>query len=354
MREAGSARRVLPHSTPRGLVGCTARDRCADSRGSGRRCAHGRWFARAIRFHRSRGRRIRPCVQIVDDILDVEGASADLGKTAGRTRGGKPTYPQLYGLDASRRMAGNASPVRKSVLASANLPMRVCSASAAGSSKGRSDWGLTPGRPVTGVRPPDTDRLKVAWRAYDLISYSRSEAGAVARASPLAGHRGQVTVDGGGHEAALPWTIAAEWRSLYGSSYVGRGGLKLAHGLDTFHIAVAGRECLDIGASTGGFTDVMLQRGAARVVALDVGMAMDWRLRQDPRVVVVEHVNARNLTRDMLPGNGDLVTIDVSSSRSPAFFRAPSVMQPSADVVALVKPQFEAGGRVRRVLFAMP
>ena len=127
--------------------------------------------------------------------------------------------------------------------------------------------------------------------------------------------------------------------------YVGRGGLKLAHALDTFKIPVAGREGLDIGASTGGFTDVMLQRGAARVVALDVGHGqLDWRLRQDPRVVVLEHVNARTLTLDMLPGKVDLVTIDVSFiSLSRILPVIPPVLQPGADIVALVKPQFEAG-----------
>ena len=127
--------------------------------------------------------------------------------------------------------------------------------------------------------------------------------------------------------------------------YVGRGGLKLAHALDTFQIPVAGREGLDIGASTGGFTDVMLQRGATRVVALDVGHGqLDWRLRQDPRVVVLEHVNARNLTLDKLPGKVDLVTIDVSFiSLSRILPVIPPVLQPGADIVALVKPQFEAG-----------
>ena len=127
--------------------------------------------------------------------------------------------------------------------------------------------------------------------------------------------------------------------------YVGRGGLKLAHGLDTFQIPVAGREALDIGASTGGFTDVMLQRGATHVVALDVGHGqLDWRLRQDPRVVVLEHVNARTLTLDMLPGKVDLVTIDVSFiSLSRILPVIPPVLQPGADIVALVKPQFEAG-----------
>ena len=98
--------------------------------------------------------------------------------------------------------------------------------------------------------------------------------------------------------------------------YVGRGGLKLAHALDTFGIAVDGRAALDIGASTGGFTDVMLQRGAARVVALDVGHGqLDWKLRSDPRVLVMERVNARTLTPDAFPPGVvpfDIVTLDVS------------------------------------------
>ena len=127
--------------------------------------------------------------------------------------------------------------------------------------------------------------------------------------------------------------------------YVGRGGLKLAHALDTFGIAVARREALDVGASTGGFTDVLLQRGAARVVALDVGHGqLDWRLRNDPRVVVIEHFNARHLTPADLPGPVDLVAIDVSFISLRQILPAvATVLRPGADVVALVKPQFEAG-----------
>ncbi len=127
--------------------------------------------------------------------------------------------------------------------------------------------------------------------------------------------------------------------------YVGRGGLKLAHALDTFAIAVEGREALDIGASTGGFTDVLLRRGAARVVALDVGHGqLDWRLRNDPRVVVIEGRNARYLEPSHLPGPVDLVVIDVSFiSLSQILPRVPPLLRRPADVVALVKPQFEAG-----------
>jgi 23S rRNA (cytidine1920-2'-O)/16S rRNA (cytidine1409-2'-O)-methyltransferase len=127
--------------------------------------------------------------------------------------------------------------------------------------------------------------------------------------------------------------------------YVGRGGLKLAHALDAFGIDVTSREALDIGASTGGFTDVLLRRGAARVVAYDVGYGqLDWRIRTDPRVVVIEKANARALELSQLPGPVDIVTIDVSFiSLRHIFPRVPGVLRPGADVVALVKPQFEAG-----------
>ena len=133
--------------------------------------------------------------------------------------------------------------------------------------------------------------------------------------------------------------------------YVGRGGIKLAHALDTFGIEVRGREALDIGASTGGFTDVLLQRGAARVVALDVGHGqLDWTLRNDPRVVVIEHFNARALTPTDLPGPVDIVSIDVSFiSLRQILPVVPPLLRPGADVIALVKPQFEAGrGEVRK------
>jgi 23S rRNA (cytidine1920-2'-O)/16S rRNA (cytidine1409-2'-O)-methyltransferase len=126
--------------------------------------------------------------------------------------------------------------------------------------------------------------------------------------------------------------------------WVGRGGVKLAHALEVFAIDVTGREALDIGASTGGFTDVLLTRGAVRVVALDVGHGqLDWRLREDPRVVVMEHRNARDLDITWLPGPVDIVTIDVSFiSLHLVLPRLPPMLRPDADIVALVKPQFEA------------
>lgn len=130
--------------------------------------------------------------------------------------------------------------------------------------------------------------------------------------------------------------------------YVGRGGLKLAHALEAFGIDATGVTALDIGASTGGFTDVLLQRGAAHVVALDVGHGqLDWKLRNDPRVIVLERVNARALTPDQLPEGArvfPLVTIDVSFiSLRHILPVLPPLLRPDADVIALVKPQFEAG-----------
>ena len=129
---------------------------------------------------------------------------------------------------------------------------------------------------------------------------------------------------------------------------VGRGALKLVHALDIFGIAVEGREALDIGASTGGFTDVLLRRGAPHVVALDVGHnQMDWRLRSDPRVTCLERVNARHLVPDDLPAahrHFDIVTADVSFiSLRYILPVVPPLLRPGADVVTLVKPQFEAG-----------
>jgi 23S rRNA (cytidine1920-2'-O)/16S rRNA (cytidine1409-2'-O)-methyltransferase len=127
--------------------------------------------------------------------------------------------------------------------------------------------------------------------------------------------------------------------------YVSRGGVKLAGALDVFHVDPGGRRALDIGASTGGFTDVLLQRGAASVIALDVGHGqLDWRLRNDPRVVVREGVNARALTRDDVPHDVSLVTIDVAFISLRHILPAlPPFLARPAEIVALVKPQFEAG-----------
>ncbi|OFW14570.1 MAG: hypothetical protein A3F70_06475 [Acidobacteria bacterium RIFCSPLOWO2_12_FULL_67_14] len=165
-----------------------------------------------------------------------------------------------------------------------------------------------------------------------------------ARALILAG---QVSVDGRPISKAGAQVDRAAQVALRSPDhpYVGRGGLKLAHALDAFGIEVAGREALDIGASTGGFTDVLLQRGAARVVALDVGHGqLDWRLRHDPRVVAIERFNARRLSPGDLPGPVDLVSVDVSFISLRRILPViPPLLRPGADVIVLVKPQFEAG-----------
>jgi 23S rRNA (cytidine1920-2'-O)/16S rRNA (cytidine1409-2'-O)-methyltransferase len=130
-----------------------------------------------------------------------------------------------------------------------------------------------------------------------------------------------------------------------GPVYVSRGAFKLIAGLDRFAIDPLGLLCLDIGASTGGFTEVLLERGAARVVAVDVGHGqLDWRLRNDPRVVVLEKTNARHLTADLLPGPPSLVVCDASFIGLRTVLPAAlGLAAPGAWLIALIKPQFEAG-----------
>jgi 23S rRNA (cytidine1920-2'-O)/16S rRNA (cytidine1409-2'-O)-methyltransferase len=133
--------------------------------------------------------------------------------------------------------------------------------------------------------------------------------------------------------------------------YASRGGLKLEAALSEFKINPEGKNCLDVGASTGGFTDCLLQHGAARVWAIDVGHnQIVWRLRQDSRVVVEEGVNARNLSPDQFPVRFDIATIDVSFiSLTKVFPSVRECLKESADLIALVKPQFEVGkGEVGR------
>jgi 23S rRNA (cytidine1920-2'-O)/16S rRNA (cytidine1409-2'-O)-methyltransferase len=124
--------------------------------------------------------------------------------------------------------------------------------------------------------------------------------------------------------------------------FVSRGGEKLAPALDTFGVDPDGRVCADLGASTGGFTDVLLQRGAARVYAVDVGRGLlHWRLRQDPRVVLMERVNARDL--EAFPEPVSLVTVDVSFIRLETVLPAGRRAAPGAELVVLFKPQFQVG-----------
>lgn len=127
--------------------------------------------------------------------------------------------------------------------------------------------------------------------------------------------------------------------------YVSRGGLKLAGALDRFAIPVEGRVCLDIGSSTGGFTDVLVQRGALRVHAVDVGAGqLDWKLRNHPRVVVHERLNARSLAFEHLGELVDLAVCDVSFISATLILPAAApLVRPEGDIVVLVKPQFEVG-----------
>lgn len=163
---------------------------------------------------------------------------------------------------------------------------------------------------------------------------------------------GKVRIGRGGERAAKPsQLVAADARVEIeaGPRYVSRGGLKLEAALDSLEVPIQGRLCIDVGASTGGFTDCLLQRGADRVVALDVGRGqLAWSLREDERVDVFEGVNARALECDQLPFRPDLAVIDVS------FISLAKVLGPVArcltadgEALAMVKPQFELGrGRV--------
>jgi 23S rRNA (cytidine1920-2'-O)/16S rRNA (cytidine1409-2'-O)-methyltransferase len=131
--------------------------------------------------------------------------------------------------------------------------------------------------------------------------------------------------------------------------WVSRGGVKLAHALAHFALDPSGAVALDVGASTGGFTDVLLQRGAARIYAVDVGRGqLDWKLRGDPRVVVLERTNARRLTGAEIPEPVDLVVCDASFIGLETVLPAAlALARPGAHLVALIKPQFEVGkGRV--------
>ncbi len=129
------------------------------------------------------------------------------------------------------------------------------------------------------------------------------------------------------------------------SEYASRGGYKLAAAIDHFHVEVAGRRVLDVGASTGGFTDVLLQRAAASVIALDVGYGqIVEKLRRDPRVIMMDRTNIRNVVAADLPYPPDLIVIDTSFISLRLVLPAViAIAAPSAEIIALIKPQFEVG-----------
>lgn len=185
--------------------------------------------------------------------------------------------------------------------------------------------------------------LAVAKIRLDLLMVERGLAESRSLAQRLV-MAGQVRVDG---QVALKPSVNLETNAVitldHGPPFVSRGGEKLAAALDHFPITVQNKICADVGASTGGFTDCLLQHGAARVYAIDVGRGiLHWKLRKDRRVVVMEETNARYLER--LPELVELVTIDASFISLKVLL--PVVkgwLEPDADLVVLVKPQFEAG-----------
>lgn len=191
---------------------------------------------------------------------------------------------------------------------------------------------------MAGIRKQRLDTL--------LVEKGLVESREKARALILAG---QVDVDGhGAAKAGTMVPIDADIRVIGPEHpWVSRGGIKLAAALDAFHIDATDRIAFDVGASTGGFTDVWLQRGAAHVIALDVGHSqLHWKLRSDPRVTVIENTNARHLQPGDLPATAPItrVSIDVSFiSLKHIFPVLPALVGRPTEIVALVKPQFEAG-----------
>jgi 23S rRNA (cytidine1920-2'-O)/16S rRNA (cytidine1409-2'-O)-methyltransferase len=178
------------------------------------------------------------------------------------------------------------------------------------------------------------------------LAPSRTSAAASVRA-------GRVRIGPDGPVATKPGQLVQDDAKLLINGerrYVSRGGVKLENAIEELEVDVSGRSCLDVGASTGGFTDCLLRRGAARVIAVDVGYGqLDWGLRNDPRVTALERTNARDLTRDDLPYAPDLATIDVSFiSLAKVLPAVVACLVPMGEILALVKPQFELGrGRVR-------
>ena len=159
---------------------------------------------------------------------------------------------------------------------------------------------------------------------------------------------GEVRLGGDGARAQKPGQLVAPDVVVAvdeAPRFVSRGGIKLANALERFAIDVGGRHCLDVGASTGGFTDCLLQNGAAHVVALDVAYGeLDWRLRNDERVTVLERTNARAIMPAALPYAPDLAVVDLSFiSLTKVLPAVLACAAPHHDVLAMVKPQFEAG-----------
>ena len=177
-----------------------------------------------------------------------------------------------------------------------------------------------------------------------LVEHGLAESRAKAQALVLAGlvSCGGRRIDKPGEPLGADAELAVKGRD---HPWVSRGGIKLVHALDHFQIDAGGKTALDIGASTGGFTDVLLSRGAARVYAVDVGHGqLAWKLRQDPRVIVRERLNARYLTSADVTEPVDIITCDASFISLAMILPAPLALAAErAELVALIKPQFEAG-----------
>lgn len=188
--------------------------------------------------------------------------------------------------------------------------------------------------------------MKSAKRRADqlLVERGLAESRARAQALILAGSvfEGERRIAKAGDQLAADAALTVKGRD---HPWVSRGGVKLAHALDHFGIDVSARIALDIGASTGGFTDVLLARGAQLVYAVDVGHGqLAWKLRHDPRVIVYERLNARSLTREQIPEPVDIIACDASFIGLAKVLQAPLTLAAAgAALVALVKPQFEAG-----------
>ncbi len=187
--------------------------------------------------------------------------------------------------------------------------------------------------------------MKACKERLDVLLFERGHAGSRAQAQALI-RAGRVRVEGTLLDKPgiqVPLDAAIEVSAP--PRYVSRGGEKLEAALAAFQVDPTGRVCLDVGASAGGFTDCLLQHGAARVYAVDVGRGqLDWKLRQDPRIVVKERLNARFLRPEDIGEPVDLATVDVAFI-SLRLILPPlrGIVKPSGDVIALVKPQFEAG-----------
>jgi 23S rRNA (cytidine1920-2'-O)/16S rRNA (cytidine1409-2'-O)-methyltransferase len=205
---------------------------------------------------------------------------------------------------------------------------------ASGSNK-RPDWGV-----AGSFRPVKKARIDAVLAQRGLFPSRTAAAGAV--------RAGEVRVGADGPVALRPSQLVDPGADLLvdsGPRYVSRGGTKLENALAALAIEVAGRNCLDVGASTGGFTDCLLQRGATRVAAVDVAYGqLDLRLREDPRVTVIERLNARELAPADLPFAPALATVDVSFiSLTKVLPAIAATLAPGGELLAMVKPQFELG-----------